>query len=149
MCKPITVFEIHKIFAFLFDDYFYFIGQGFFICKNIYCNDDILHFNNLMWFKLTFSDKLSFYILNFVGRLNWWAEMGTSRKFFPLSTVGDGNCLLHAVSLGMWGFHDRMLILRKALYQMFLNTVAIKLSLIHIWRCRRRLRCRSRWSPYH
>ena len=24
-----------------------------------------------------------------------------------------------------------------------------KLSLIHIWRCRRRLRCRSRWSPYH
>ena len=25
----------------------------------------------------------------------------------------------------------------------------IMLSLIHIWRCRRRLRCRSRWSPYH
>ena len=25
----------------------------------------------------------------------------------------------------------------------------IYLSLIHIWRCRRRLRCRSRWSPYH
>ena len=23
------------------------------------------------------------------------------------------------------------------------------LSLIHIRRCRRRLRCRSRWSPYH
>ena len=23
------------------------------------------------------------------------------------------------------------------------------LSLIHICRCRRRLRCRSRWSPYH
>ena len=23
------------------------------------------------------------------------------------------------------------------------------LSLIHIWRCRRRLRCRSRWSPCH
>ena len=23
------------------------------------------------------------------------------------------------------------------------------LSLIHIWRCRRRLRCISRWSPYH
>ena len=26
---------------------------------------------------------------------------------------------------------------------------ALHLSLIHIWRCRRRLRCRSRWSPYH
>ena len=27
--------------------------------------------------------------------------------------------------------------------------VVVLLSLIHIWRCRRRLRCRSRWSPYH
>ena len=27
--------------------------------------------------------------------------------------------------------------------------VRLHLSLIHIWRCRRRLRCRSRWSPYH
>ena len=25
----------------------------------------------------------------------------------------------------------------------------IKLSLIHIWRCRRSTLCRSRWSPYH
>ena len=25
----------------------------------------------------------------------------------------------------------------------------LSLSLIHICRCRRRLRCRSRWSPYH
>ena len=25
----------------------------------------------------------------------------------------------------------------------------MNLSLIHIWRCRRRLRCRSRWSPHH
>ena len=32
----------------------------------------------------------------------------------------------------------------------FTVTVIISnLSLIHIWRCRRRLRCRSRWSPYH
>ena len=27
--------------------------------------------------------------------------------------------------------------------------VPLNLSLIHICRCRRRLRCRSRWSPYH
>ena len=26
---------------------------------------------------------------------------------------------------------------------------SVTLSLIHIRRCRRRLRCRSRWSPYH
>lgn len=30
--------------------------------------------------------------------------------------MGDGNCLLHAASLGMWGYHDRLLTLRKALY---------------------------------
>ena len=27
--------------------------------------------------------------------------------------------------------------------------VSLGLSLIHIWRCRRLLTCRSRWSPYH
>ena len=27
--------------------------------------------------------------------------------------------------------------------------IAVQLSLIHIWRCRRIERCRSRWSPYH
>ena len=27
--------------------------------------------------------------------------------------------------------------------------VSLHLSLIHIWRCRRIERCRSRWSPYH
>ena len=32
-----------------------------------------------------------------------------------VSPTGDGNCLLHAASLGMWGFHDRLLTLRKAL----------------------------------
>ena len=29
------------------------------------------------------------------------------------------------------------------------NPKDLKLSLKHIRRCRRRLRCRSRWSPYH
>ena len=29
------------------------------------------------------------------------------------------------------------------------NSLAWRLSLIHIWRCRRSTLCRSRWSPYH
>ena len=29
------------------------------------------------------------------------------------------------------------------------STEGILLSLIHIWRCRRDVLCRSRWSPYH
>ncbi|XP_053907139.1 OTU domain-containing protein 7B isoform X2 [Cuculus canorus] len=51
------------------------------------------------------------------GRLNWWATVDPScQRLLPLATTGDGNCLLHAASLGMWGFHDRDLMLRKSLY---------------------------------
>lgn len=51
------------------------------------------------------------------GRLNWWTRLGTGcQSLLPLATSGDGNCLLHAASLGMWGFHDRDLMLRKSLY---------------------------------
>ncbi|XP_065585213.1 OTU domain-containing protein 7B isoform X2 [Cyrtonyx montezumae] len=51
------------------------------------------------------------------GRLNWWANVDPScQRLLPLATTGDGNCLLHAASLGMWGFHDRDLVLRKSLY---------------------------------
>ena len=31
----------------------------------------------------------------------------------------------------------------------FMGRSGLKLSLIHIWRCRRYAVCRSRWSPYH
>lgn len=51
------------------------------------------------------------------GRLNWWADIGACQRLLPLATTGDGNCLLHAASLGIWGFHDRRLTLRKALCQ--------------------------------
>ncbi|XP_063615008.1 uncharacterized protein LOC134788085 [Penaeus indicus] len=51
------------------------------------------------------------------GRLNWWAMVGAAQRLWPLATTGDGNCLLHAASLGMWGFHDRLLTLRKALHE--------------------------------
>ena len=43
--------------------------------------------------------------------------MGIAQRLVPLATSGDGNCLLHAASLGMWGFHDRLLTLRKALFR--------------------------------
>ena len=34
------------------------------------------------------------------GRLNWWVESGICQRLLPLATSGDGNCLLHAASLG-------------------------------------------------
>ncbi|KAM9436553.1 OTU domain-containing protein 7B isoform 2-T2 [Clarias gariepinus] len=55
--------------------------------------------------------------LEHAGRLNWWTKLGSGcQSLLPLATSGDGNCLLHAASLGMWGFHDRDLMLRKSLY---------------------------------
>lgn len=54
-------------------------------------------------------------------RLNWWASAQICPKLWPLSTTGDGNCLLHAASLAMWGFHDRKLTLRTALHNILSN----------------------------
>ncbi|XP_029959454.1 OTU domain-containing protein 7B isoform X1 [Salarias fasciatus] len=57
--------------------------------------------------------------LEHAGRLNWWSKVVPScQSLLPLATSGDGNCLLHAASLGMWGFHDRDLMLRKSLYSL-------------------------------
>ncbi|XP_043539970.1 OTU domain-containing protein 7B isoform X3 [Chiloscyllium plagiosum] len=68
------------------------------------------------------------------GRLNWWANVDAScQRLLPLATTGDGNCLLHAASLGMWGFHDRDLMLRKSLYSMMEKGVE-KEALKRRWR---------------
>lgn len=35
------------------------------------------------------------------GRLNWWTKVVPNcQSLLPLATSGDGNCLLHAASLG-------------------------------------------------
>ena len=67
------------------------------------------------------------------GRLNWWADTGTCQRLWPLATTGDGNCLLHAASLGMWGFHDRLLTLRKTLYN-FLTQSSATDAIYRRWR---------------
>lgn len=41
--------------------------------------------------------------------INWSPDLP---PLTPLATAGDGNCLLHAASLGMWGAHDRNLTMR-------------------------------------
>ncbi|KAL3867385.1 hypothetical protein ACJMK2_044593 [Sinanodonta woodiana] len=67
------------------------------------------------------------------GRLNWWAEMGLCQRLLPMATTGDGNCLLHAASLGMWGIHDRQLMLRQALYKT-LTEKSYRVALYRRWR---------------
>uniref|UniRef100_A0A6I8QSL0 ubiquitinyl hydrolase 1 n=1 Tax=Xenopus tropicalis TaxID=8364 RepID=A0A6I8QSL0_XENTR len=72
--------------------------------------------------------------LEHAGRLNWWAQLDpTYPRLLPLATTGDGNCLLHAASLGMWGFHDRDLMLRKSLYTL-MEKGAEKEALKRRWR---------------
>ena len=73
------------------------------------------------------------------GRLNWWTRTGTLPSLEPLATSGDGNCLLHAASLYMWGFHDRELILRTALHRT-LTTGVEKQGIQRRWKYHTQLR---------
>jgi hypothetical protein len=64
------------------------------------------------------------YSLTESGHLNWWQSgvwEDVTRPLYPMVTSGDGNCLLHAASLSMWGLHDRHLALRKALHSTLEN----------------------------
>ncbi|XP_058128567.1 uncharacterized protein LOC131271190 isoform X2 [Anopheles coustani] len=71
--------------------------------------------------------------LEATNRLNWWYESGACRKLWPLATTGDGNCLLHAASLAMWGFHDRRLTLRRTLHDI-LSKEDFREALYRRWR---------------
>uniref|UniRef100_A0A0K0F8Y6 ubiquitinyl hydrolase 1 n=1 Tax=Strongyloides venezuelensis TaxID=75913 RepID=A0A0K0F8Y6_STRVS len=69
------------------------------------------------------------------GHLNWWCTMDStkSQKLFPLLTTGDGNCLMHAISLGIWGVHDSQLALRNAVWNLLTNSKK-KQNLKRRWR---------------
>ena len=61
------------------------------------------------------------------GLINWWAAIPwcapvsagpvpEMARLYALDTDADGDCLLHALSLGLGGFHDRLHTLRAALH---------------------------------
>lgn len=69
------------------------------------------------------------------GKLNWWCNtIGYKNRLWPLLTSGDGNCLLHAASLSMFGFHDRLLTLRQALYSFIASNNPVTESIKRRWR---------------
>ena len=68
------------------------------------------------------------------GQLNWWAQTGVCQRLWPIATTGDGNCLLHAASLAMWGFHDRLLTLRKALHGFLTEKCVVGSSIHRRWK---------------
>ena len=63
---------------------------------------------------------------------------------------GEGPHSVSVESTYTSGSSEEILVPRKVQdYTDSENPKPFKLSLIHIWRCRRIRRCRSRWSPYH
>eukprot|EP00794_Sanderia_malayensis_P010488 gene10488-11587_t len=54
-------------------------------------------------------------VLNSKGRLVNWCR--GARSLVPLNTDADGNCLLHSISIYVFGVHDRELNLRRFIYQ--------------------------------
>ena len=85
------------------------------------------------FFEKDLIEKSSLVSLEGANRLNWWYNQGLCQRLLPLATTGDGNCLLHAASLGMWGFHDRLLTLRKALH-IILGSTRYSESFYRRWR---------------
>ena len=71
--------------------------------------------------------------------LNWCMQ---ATKLEPLHTNGDGNCLLHAASLGMWGFQDRANILRNAVSQAVAHASNTN-TLFDRWRHNKTMECRQ------
>eukprot|EP00117_Sycon_ciliatum_P045381 scpid52090/ scgid32627/ OTU domain-containing protein 7B; Cellular zinc finger anti-NF-kappa-B protein; Zinc finger A20 domain-containing protein 1; Zinc finger protein Cezanne len=82
-------------------------------------------------------DKMMLSALESSGSLNWLSAKFPASRLFPLRTSGDGNCLLHAASLGMWGFHDRLLRLRTDVENLLTgknsSTRAISNSICRRW----------------
>ncbi|XP_033113289.1 tumor necrosis factor alpha-induced protein 3-like [Anneissia japonica] len=64
------------------------------------------------------------------GIINW---SKSATKLFPLRTTGDGNCLLHAISLFLWGIEDLDLQMRRILYQDIFSDNEVKKNYKKRW----------------
>ena len=60
-----------------------------------------------------------------------------------------GGLVVGVACSGVSGLHDASIDALSGLASIDFDLIWLLLSLIHIWRCRRIERCRSRWSPYH
>jgi hypothetical protein len=86
-------------------------------------------------FSLDFKKFLCSYLLD-VGiykemevnkLLNWCPALF---PMVPILTMGDGNCLMHAASIGMWAVNDRYHILRKLVYNAILEDTQSKYCML-------------------
>ena len=85
-------------------------------------------------------DKMAKKSLEEESCLNWCHQ---ATKLEPLHTKGDGNCLLHAASLGMWGFQDRANILRNAVSKAVSHASSKSNTLYQRWHYNKHLECQQ------
>lgn len=55
--------------------------------------------------------------------INWWKSVPNCAYLRPLITSGNGNCLLNAIALALYGNEDFSLILRRALNEFILTPI--------------------------
>ena len=79
-----------------------------------------------------------------------WFDISSLLAFLLLNVIQNLITNLQYASLGYsWIYLSSPEPLILPLAALNFNFSRFCLSLIHIWRCRRLLTCRSRWSPYH
>ena len=84
-------------------------------------------------------DKYALNSLEECHAINWCQ---TIAPMMPMNTMGDGNCLLHATSLFLWGYHDRSLDLRRSIYDALVRDSKAQIRLRwHAWRERANKDC--------
>ena len=131
-------FLTNEIFAFVFQFHtqgFFSFGFDFFdLCLSFIFRSLFMIVVELMWI-------ISVYFIcqsnvNFNSRLC---------KFFLLNF----SWIFVSILISIFLIHGCCITLQLFQCVFFSITMVLKLSLIHIWRCRRYSLCRSRWSPYH
>ena len=122
--------------------------------KNLHKQPVVALFENIWLFLGTKNATLVTLVNNQNGSIKWiisdssiWPEAKSALYPKPLK-----NCTI-VRRRSRWSAHTRWKIGHKKCAKFHSSKngqlACQKLSLIHIWRCRRSTLCRSRWSPYH
>ena len=88
-------------------------------------------------------------VKEFWKSVNIWRSYGQYYSGLLWSPYGIGQTIIFS-SCRLFFFSSSFLFPRLiSAVAEWMSAILVHLSLIHIWRCRRIERCRSRWSPYH
>ena len=114
-------------------------------------------------FLLTYGTHIKGGLILFEQEFSFWRAISISDDVWYVDDVNNISCAkMLQNKLHEWFFvitNFLLQIMQKwiqfmaskfiVIFARFISRLLHTLSLIHIWRCRRIERCRSRWSPYH